>query len=147
MSEPVIHQLSLHHRPPFTGSPPSSPRDHAFTTLNPPPSSILPSCSASFVHSSPLPLLPLHPRLLASLLTAAPHLGPTSVTAALPFTPRFLLNVRDSTKDLPSPGGEDVLATSQCRLFVLRNHSLLLCAPIRVAPVLLLPLWRRDARA
>ncbi|OEL18830.1 hypothetical protein BAE44_0020151 [Dichanthelium oligosanthes] len=53
-----------------------------------------------------LPLLPLHPRLVAPLLAASPHLLPASLPASLPFSPHlFLLGARAfarSAKDLPS---------------------------------------------
>nr|CAB3445390.1 unnamed protein product [Digitaria exilis] len=53
-----------------------------------------------------LPLLPLHPRLVAPLLAASPHLLPASLPASLPTSPRLLLlgarAFTRSAKDLPS---------------------------------------------
>ncbi|KAF8685843.1 hypothetical protein HU200_043754 [Digitaria exilis] len=53
-----------------------------------------------------LPLLPLHPRLVAPLLAASAHLLPASLPASLPTSPRLLLlgarAFARSAKDLPS---------------------------------------------
>ncbi|CAO2041255.1 unnamed protein product [Urochloa humidicola] len=53
-----------------------------------------------------LPLLPLHPRLVAPLLTASPHLLPASLPDSLPISPRLLLlgarAFSKSANDLPS---------------------------------------------
>ncbi|CAN6242838.1 unnamed protein product [Urochloa humidicola] len=53
-----------------------------------------------------LPLLPLHPRLVAPLLAASPHLLPASLPDSLSFSPRLLLlgarAFAKSAKDLPS---------------------------------------------
>ncbi|RLN07295.1 uncharacterized protein C2845_PM11G13010 [Panicum miliaceum] len=53
-----------------------------------------------------LHLLPLHPRLVAPLLAASPHLLPASLPDSLPISPRLLLlgarAFAKSAKDLPS---------------------------------------------